>query len=95
MDGWVTLPLSNTPGGNLGNICHMNNRGLDPILAAAHVIRKFGAPDEAERLIARHVADRSGYCRGCQSQTHSTRWPCVYVAIAEAVQGLRHRAAAR
>jgi hypothetical protein len=37
----------------------------------------------ADRLIAGHVADPLGYCRGCElPQAGPMRWPCTLWAVA-------------
>lgn len=45
------------------------------------------APDGADHLLARHVADARGHCRGCElPQAGATRWPCTIHAIGTALR---------
>jgi hypothetical protein len=46
-------------------------------------------PGVWRRLLAAHVADRLGRCRGCRSDTGSgERWPCSLHRIAAEAQRL-------
>jgi hypothetical protein len=44
-------------------------------------------PEVWQRLLATHVADRHGRCRGCRWQTRSADlWPCNLYLLAAAAQ---------
>ena len=48
-------------------------------------------PGVADKLLACHVSDASGYCRGCYlPQGGLVRWPCsLYVVATEARAAIR------
>lgn len=53
-------------------------------------------PGVWRRLLAAHVADRLGRCRGCRSDTGSgERWPCSLHRIATEAQRLHDQKLAR
>lgn len=55
-----------------------------------------GMPGVWRRLLAAHVADRLGRCRGCRSDTGAgTRWPCSLNRIATEAQRLHDQRLAR
>lgn len=56
----------------------------DAIHEAARLMVRYGETETPRRLLAAHVADDRGRCRGCQGQVRSTKWPCALVAIARA-----------
>lgn len=63
--------------------------GDDPIVAAALLLIARGSPDVERVLLAAHVPDRYGCCRGCRGQVRSQRWPCAQYAIAAQITRLR------
>lgn len=45
----------------------------------------------AERLLAAHVSDARGYCRGCElPQAGPMRWPCTLWAVATTARAAIH-----
>lgn len=61
----------------------------DPILAAAHFLA-VGRAHGWQRLLTEHVADTTGHCRSCRSDSSggSPVWPCGLRLIAEHAEQL-------
>ncbi len=66
--------------------------GAEPETAVPMADVMAGMPGVWRRLLAAHVPDRLGRCRGCRSDTGSgERWPCSLHRIATEAQRLHDR----
>jgi hypothetical protein len=67
-------------------------RGDAPATAVPMADVMADMPGVWRRLLAAHVPDRLGRCRGCRSDTGSgERWPCSLYRIAKEAQRLHDR----
>ncbi len=66
--------------------------GAEPVTAVPMADVMADMPGVWRRLLAAHVPDRLGRCRGCRSDTGSgERWPCSLHRIATEAQRLHDR----
>ncbi len=66
--------------------------GAEPVTAVPMADVMADMPGVWRRLLAAHVPDRLGRCRGCRSDTGSgERWPCSLHRIASEARRLHDR----